>query len=68
MDWAVDFDARVISGTITHDLEVVADTRVLVMDAWDINVYGVKRVKSGAAKRMKEFGTGDPGIYPECIS
>ena len=42
LDWSIDFDTRVISGTITHDLEVVADTRVLQMDAWDINVYGVK--------------------------
>merc|ERR1712176_938691 len=54
LDLTVNFDERVFSGTVTHDLNVVADTNVLQFDAWDITVHGVNFAASGAARRMRE--------------
>ena len=58
LHWDVDFDRRVIAGTVTHDVEVLAPTRALVLDAWDISVLSVKLAShNGAAKRMRDYGT-----------
>ena len=56
MNVAVDLDNRVISGTATHDLEVVAETNVLQLDAWDITVTSVKEATTGSAKVMRDHG------------
>ena len=39
LDWDIDFEKSKIKGTITHDLNIVSNsTRVLQIDAWDIDV------------------------------
>ena len=57
LHWNVDFDRRVIGGTVTHDLRVLEPTRALVLDAWDISVLGVREIQHGAAQRMRGYGT-----------
>ena len=56
MNVDVDLDSRVISGTVTHDLDCVADTRVLQFDAWDLTVTSVKLATTGSAKAMRDHG------------
>ena len=57
LDWTVDFDRKVISGAVTHDLDIIDNTQVLVIDAWNIKVSEVKLLKAGAAHRMRTYGT-----------
>ena len=52
----VDFDTRVISGTVTHDLTCLENTQVLQLDAWDITVKNVRVENKGAAMRMRGYG------------
>ena len=44
LDWEIDFESSNIYGYATHDFEVKKDTRVVVLDAWDIDIIGVLRV------------------------
>ena len=53
----VDFDTRKLKGSVTHDFEVLSETRYIVLDAWDISVTSVKSLKNGAARRMETYGT-----------
>jgi len=34
VDWKVDFNTEQLIGSITHDLDVLTDTNILVMDSW----------------------------------
>jgi leukotriene-A4 hydrolase len=56
MNVEVDLYNRVISGSATHDLEVVAETNVLQLDAWDITVTSVKEATTGSAMFMRSHG------------
>ena len=42
LDWEINFHKKQIYGTITHDLDIIGDTRVLQLDAWDIDILAVK--------------------------
>jgi hypothetical protein len=49
VNWQVDFNREQLVGSITHDLEVLSDTNILVMDNWGNIVSSVEMLKPGSA-------------------
>ena len=65
-DWKVDFDKKTLRGSITHDLEVLQDTSILVLDTWLIDIITAEQLTSGSAERMRLAGTNElevNGVY-----
>ena len=61
LDWNVDFDTEMITGSITHDMKVLQDTNKVYFDIWDIDIDHVNLLDApNAAMGMKE-----PGQYVE---
>jgi len=56
MNLEVDLYNRIISGSATHDFDVVEDTNVLQLDAWDLSVTSVKTPTTGSAMTMRNHG------------
>jgi len=54
VDWEVNFGIHSLEGAITHDLEVLADTDWVTMDAWDLHIYRVELMPSGSAKALRD--------------
>lgn len=54
VDWKVDFSSEQLIGSITHDLEVLTDTNILVMDSWGNIISSVEMLHPGSAKCMRD--------------
>ena len=65
LDWLVDFDNKELKGAVYHDLDVLADTDWLTMDAWNIDIESVEMVPAGSAKKLRDESPSslDTAIY-----
>lgn len=59
VDWKVDFNTEQLIGSITHDLEVLTDTNILVMDSWGNIISSVEMLHPGSAKCMRDQCSND---------
>jgi len=56
VDWLVNFEDETLTGTITHDLEVLQDTDRVIFDSWLINIQAIDLLAGNSGKRMRDAG------------
>ena len=64
LQWTtVDFIGNMITGTVTHDFNIIQDTSTYVLDMWNQTITSVEIVSAGTAKRLTE-AAGEPIEMP----
>ena len=57
IDWnSIYFESNTISGSVTHDMQVIEDTDYITFDIWDQDILNVTQVTTGAAKEATKAG------------
>lgn len=51
---AVDFDEKILGGSITHDFYTQAPTDKVVLDIWDMDIESVDYLPANAAQAMRD--------------
>ena len=54
MDVSVDFDQKIIGGSVTHDFMTASMTDKVVLDIWDMKIESVEYMPGNSAQAMRE--------------
>jgi aminopeptidase N len=49
LDWTIDWNATILTGSVVHDLTALKNVGYLQLDIWDLEIQNVYQVDTGAA-------------------